>query len=103
MKLNKIHGALFAIVYLLAGGTPSIAANWLEYYHNRSTDTRFYYDSASIKRSGPYTLVRQYDSKAINGVLLSLREASIASIVRSNRFVSTTTILKAGHTSGALT
>ena len=66
MQVKKIHGALFAIVCVLAGGAPSIAAEWIEYYHHRATDTRFYYDPASIKRSGPYTLVREYDSKVIN-------------------------------------
>ena len=70
MKLKKVHGALFAIVYMLAGGAPSIAAGWPEYYHHRGTGTRYYYDPASIKRSGPYTLVRQYDSSVvIKGVL----------------------------------
>ncbi|MFQ5852382.1 MAG: hypothetical protein ACE5JU_17595 [Candidatus Binatia bacterium] len=83
MQAKKIHSALFAIVFVLAGSTPSLASQWIEFFHHRESNLRFYYSPESIESSGPYTLVRYYASEIVDGKWRLVDTASIDCINRT--------------------
>ena len=61
-----VFGFLAAI--LMLASRPATAQQWNEFYYHSGTNTRFYYDTSSVSRTGSTVLVRWTDSNLQGGV-----------------------------------
>ncbi len=66
MQIKSIVGALVMGATIFTWyALPAYGASWLEYYHHRGTGIRFYYDTQSVRRQGPFVFARWYDNKGV--------------------------------------